>query len=122
MNSKELASSVALKLAADPSGGKSSSSDSSLKLWHYALLVGVPSAAVLAYVLYRRHQTNALAKKKAEIEAQREKKPTKSEFVTPATTGKPKEEKKSQKPKVNKLFRLKFYQVGWNFRFFCCCC
>ena len=88
MNSK-LASSVKIDTDATVKS-------SDLKLWHYALLIGVPSAAVLAYYLYRRSQSQAATTKKNS-----DPKKTKSEFVNEKPSGKESSTpKKNQKPKV----------------------
>lgn len=88
MNSK-LASSVKIDTDATVKS-------SDLKLWHYALLIGVPSAAVLAYYLYRRSQSQAATTKKNS-----DPKKTKSEFVNEKPSGKESSTpKKNQKPKT----------------------
>jgi len=87
----------------------SDAKSSDLKLWHYAVLIGVPSAAVLAFFLYKRYQKNAAAKKT--VDPNWEKK-TKSEFVSTEASGSiPNKQqeavtpKKSQKPKVKLFFK-----------------
>lgn len=85
------------------------SKSSDLKLWHYALLIGIPSAALLSFILYKKYyhgdksnNKDVTLNKNAKKEAIKINDPVASSTSKQAEQPKTKDIPiKNQKPKVN---------------------
>ena len=76
-----------------------SKSSNDLKPWHYAVLIGVPSAAILAFFLYKKYYSKS---GHPDSSVPKDVK-TKSEFVSnvPAASSKQQQDATPKRPKVS---------------------